>query len=144
MKAKDFKYAADKHYKTCVFLFDKLDGRKWSNNHEISSNVYYLSGYIVECLLKYHILSVKHLSIVSDEQLEQLKLRDHCLGKLFNELKDITALPTEIPAKLPKHYNNWGPRLRYEPYKRHKDYVEDLYNQFDVFVRPLYNYISNR
>lgn len=144
METKDFKYAADKHYKICVFLFDKLDGRKWSNNREISSNVYYLSGYIVECLLKYHILKSKRLSKVSDEELANLKLKSHCLSLLFNEIKDATDIPRDLPGKLPQHYSKWGPNIRYERYKAHKDYVKDLRNQFDSFVKPLYTYISKR
>ena len=150
MDTNDFKHAADRHYRTCVFLLDKLySQKKRSNpvkpsNREISSNVYYLSGYIVECIFKYHILSCKRYQFVSDEDLERLKLKSHCLSQLFLEVKDTTTYPRHLPYQLPKHYQEWGPHLRYERYKKHKDYVIDLRNQFESFVKPLYCYFSAR
>jgi hypothetical protein len=56
MEAKEYKKAAKRHLNTCNILLEKMNTQR--NEHtkrELLLNFYYLSGYVVECMLKYGI-----------------------------------------------------------------------------------------
>jgi len=56
MKYKEFKQASKKHLETCKCLLNDLDNTTCEESKQhLKNNLFYLSGYIVETILKYMI-----------------------------------------------------------------------------------------
>ena len=53
-----FKDAAQRHYQTCRVLVEKLNDLQDNEHDNILANIYYLSGYMAECGVKYACFSL--------------------------------------------------------------------------------------
>ncbi len=53
-----FKDAAERHYQTCRILVEKLNDLQGNEHDNILANIYYLSGYMAECGVKYACFSL--------------------------------------------------------------------------------------
>lgn len=137
MKVSDFRNAACKHLHTCDFILKHSSERHCSNKKLLYSNVYYLSGFVVECILKYAILKKLHSrESVSDEYLENNKLKDHDLKKLFQ--KAIQSLPNMTIKKIPDAFKEWKVDIRYQSYGCHNVHLETIDDWMEKFVKPLH------
>ncbi len=139
MKYTEFKKSAKRHLDTCLHLVHNLnslpeDSPKIAHaRHEYQKclmlNVYYLSGYVIECILKYTFFQSIHYDRCKDvENLNQ----DNC-DKIFKDLKthkfaELVALverydkylPSDIPiikqqpkSEIKQMFNDWAPDQRY-------------------------------
>ncbi|MDE6091080.1 MAG: hypothetical protein K2G41_10295 [Duncaniella sp.] len=136
MKIADYRDAANKHFQTCTYIIKNTTGKYCGDKMLLHSNVYYLSGYVVECLLKYAILQQKHASKnVSKECLEQYNLISHDLCKLFQNA--IQILPDLQPKNMPDAFRNWHVEIRYESYGSHKVHLETIDSWMTNFIKPL-------
>ncbi|WP_336528464.1 hypothetical protein [Bacteroides acidifaciens] len=144
MKTTDFRNAAKKHYQTCKFILDGLERGYQQNKDEIYSNLYYISGYIIECILKYAKLNHMRITNISDENLVNLRLKKHKIPQLYADVMDMIEVDRSLKKNLPKHYVYWDPKIRYENCRSHKQLLNDITDKFDEFVEPLYKYFYNR
>jgi alanine racemase len=64
-----YKDAAQRHYQTCKILVEKLNDLQDNEHDNILANIYYLSGYMAECGVKYRCL--KTLSFDDAEDSDQ-------------------------------------------------------------------------
>ncbi len=139
MKYTEFKKAAKRHLDTCHHLvhnlnslpvnFPKITHARHEYQNNLILNVYYLSGYVIECILKYTFFQSIHYDRRKDvENLNQ----DNC-DKVFKDLKthsfaELVALverydkhlPSDIPIlkqqpkkEIKQMFNAWAPDQRY-------------------------------
>ena len=68
----DYKIASERHLETCLrlkevisdkYLKERLSAQEIKNRDDLLSNIYYLTGYVIECIVSYGIL--KHINIES-------------------------------------------------------------------------------
>lgn len=137
MKTSDFRHAAKKHFSTCKFMLASLSGYRSDRKH-IESNVYYLSGYIIECISKYAILQHMHKDNVVDEELNDFGLKNHNIKQLFCNLLDKIEVDRDFPRDFPKHYRQWDVGIRYESCSSHTQLLGNLDKVFKSFVEPYY------
>lgn len=105
-----YRLAAENHKKACDYMLKHID-KVHNNKKVIYAEIYYLSGYILECILKYFILSKKHKdkTKLSKEELKSYGLWDHEIKNLW--------IAAELVGKwddFPELTKNWKSELRYE------------------------------
>lgn len=135
MKTQDFKKAANKHYITCKYL---LSNTASSNRKEIYSSAYYLSGYVLECILKYSYLQHLHKTNVTDQELREFGLKSHDLNQLYGKVINKVPQNRNWPQKLPKSYSKWCTEVRYELHSTQKDILDELNELFNGFVHTIF------
>lgn len=131
MVYKDFLNAARKHEYTCRVLIEKLDKidehREKSNFKFLLLNLYYLSGYIIECMVKYGIYDLNGFSRSADvKTLDQknLKFKDHIRHHKFERYTEhlnqrigislpLVSDKAGIDPEVIKLYKNWDAEIRY-------------------------------
>lgn len=152
MKYPDYLMSAKRHNKACRVLQDRIEmyreqGVEDENIKFLVLNMYYLSGYIVECSLKYKIYELFGYSINAevDDQAEcakvginykrQIKL--HCFSRLQNlldsKLSDISHL-SEIDT-VGQLLKDWNPEKRYENFEIAYQDVQNFYAHTTAFLR---------
>ncbi len=131
MVYKDFLNAAHKHEYTCQVLLDKLERidekREKESFRFLILNFYYLSGYIIECIIKYGIYSL--VDFPKDEDVKKLDkdnltYKDHIKYHQFKRYEEYLnqrigiSLPlirdkSGIDKKVLKLYHDWDAAIRY-------------------------------
>lgn len=107
---KKFKNAAEHHRKACDFILKAIPNIK---SHEIFSEIYYLSGYILECSLKAFILFSDHKNRVTKTQLIEMGLWKHDIGNLWIMACDKGRIRRN-DFEWSELAKNWKSELRYE------------------------------
>lgn len=108
-----FKKAATKHYKACTYLLGLNNVKQEYKNH-IHSDIYYLCGYVIECALKFYIMSSNHYSdSYTLEELEKKGLKTHNISHLHS-----LALAGSSPINfkwtaLTSSIKKWDEQVRY-------------------------------
>ena len=117
MTFSEFKRAAKKHLKICECLIENCNLSDW----QIKEGIYYLSGYVVEMMLKYRIY--KRINFKHNEDIKNLNRKDisyqndiansrngHNIRYLLRKLRQYEemALFKDI-----EHYYNWSINIRY-------------------------------
>ncbi len=83
MKYTEFRKAAFRHLKTCECLIAKINSDDCKNSkNEILVNIFYLSGYVIECSLKYVLFSAKRFKNQDVYEHENLDWKHHNIEKL--------------------------------------------------------------
>lgn len=85
-----FKYAAQRHYHNCEYIFKLLPSITDANyrNH-VASDCYYIGGYVMECALKYFVMCKQHLTKCYDlKELEANGLKTHNLHHLIQSASE--------------------------------------------------------
>jgi hypothetical protein len=131
MVYKDFLNAARKHEYTCRILLEKLENinenTEKSNFRFLLLNLYYLTGYIIECMVKYGIYNLIGFSRLADiKTLDQkdLRFRDHICHHKFERYTEhlnqrigislpLVSYKAGIHKEVVKLYKNWGSEIRY-------------------------------
>lgn len=89
----DYKIASERHLETCLrlkevvsdnFLKEELTPQEIINRDELLSNIYYLTGYVIECIVSYGIL--KYIDIESIYRTHNIR-RLKELYSLYNSQK---------------------------------------------------------
>ena len=122
----DYKNAGEKHYKTCMYLWsDVVDNKKIKQQTlpSVLFDIYYLGGYVIECLLKYYILKEKKTKPNSNQ-----KIRDNdkltkddlkILGLIDHDIKNLSTTANENGGKninfnkKSSLFKNWSEQTRY-------------------------------
>ena len=111
----DYKRAGDKHYETCKQLLSN-NIKQDQQLQSILFDIYYLSGYVIECLLKYYILIVKHNykinNKITKETLDRLGLKDHNIKNLSTIANERGGKDIKF-AKKSSLFKNWSEQIRY-------------------------------
>jgi hypothetical protein len=134
MKYPDFKTAALRHKESCHVLMSVLGASKSSKNLRLLWNIYYLSGYIVECSLKFAFFkSIRYERTREIEDLdytagtktytfEKILKQKHDLSNIKNEFLQVLSprLPSGIPfvnSSVSDEYGRllkkWDAQIRY-------------------------------
>jgi hypothetical protein len=141
----DYKDAAVRHFNTCKVLWryvslPETSNLKNLNEDDILKNIFYLSGYVTECAMKYRYFTDCHsLNDTDDETLwggitwrrhfSFISLRDRTwsegvvqdlsnsrsLPDYIKALGNVTPLPSLIPTEETHHdmLASWEPTIRY-------------------------------
>lgn len=153
MKYRDYLLSAKRHSHTCRILQEKIDTTDITpiNNDDINYlalSLYYLSGYIIECSLKFKIFE----SFGFENNLEITK--DTCSTKGINYKKKIKThnfsklleyLQTKLPdisynsdiEEINDLLNKWQPELRYLHTSIEYEKVKQLYTHAKLFLRKV-------
>jgi hypothetical protein len=130
MLYKDFKNAARKHLNTCTVLEEKY--HITTNTPEIKKsillNVYYLSGYTIECMVKYGIYDLigydkdKDIKLLAHPKLNYpVHIKHHKFERYTEHLVKYISCPIPlinctngINDAVVRLYNNWDAEVRYK------------------------------
>lgn len=140
--AKKYRRAADKHYQTCVYLIAQIEHIDISKQNYIISNLYYLSGYILECIFKFYLLELEHKNdLYTLEEISSFGLKSH-------KIKDLWERQVLIKSDLRKEdyiwtdlTKNWDTFIRYESNFIDPNLVK---NHFNKTVKPIFEKIKNK
>ena len=135
-----FKDAAERHYQTCKILVEKLNDLSDNEHDNILANIYYLSGYMAECAVKYRCLKILSFDDTEDsyqeprwsgirifshlcfsdttektksQQLLRKVKQGHTLPKYLEKLSGTSVLLTTEEQLLENMQEKWHPRVRY-------------------------------
>lgn len=144
----EFKHASKKHLLSCECLVFLLKSSCEKKEEYILSTIYYLSGYILETILKFTIYSA--IGFNKSENIKSLNsngltykdnIMIHNLNKLKREVekRHISSLiKFDINKKL---FNSWTSEFRYEAKLKHtKSEVLDFYEFAESNFRMLQEY----
>jgi hypothetical protein len=132
MKYKEYLNAARKHKNTCLSLIaciDELNNSPQKDLNKIKSltlNLYYLSGYIIECSVKYAIyvcIQYNRFQEVNKLNNEDITYKDHIKHHKYSRYVDhlnrvhggIVLLDNrrDISKEIIQLYNGWDADIRY-------------------------------
>ncbi|HHH2003211.1 TPA: hypothetical protein ACPZF7_000887 [Yersinia enterocolitica] len=150
MKYEDFLFSARRHKYTCEIISQKMEACPENSQQRIRllSNFYYLSGYILECSLKYLILefyghsAAEEVNNLSCEALgfnKRNKFLIHDLSELQNKLEvKFTDFTSRSENEIINHLiDGWGPNYRYENIQRSQRDVTLFFNHAVSFTSKI-------
>lgn len=120
--------AAQKHLETSKVLIEFLETASDFPEHKktfLLLKIYYLTGYVFECSIKYGIFKVNNFSKIADVEefkTDDLEFKNLKVHKFINyadylnrEYSNIPLVDDKECATRPvqKLYNNWDPAIRY-------------------------------
>jgi hypothetical protein len=122
----EFKRAAKKHYKTSKCLYENCN-----DNWQIQENIFYLCGYIIEMMLKYHIF--RRINYKTNEDIKKLNrnnltYRDHISKHNINSLIGILQRyeNSTILNDVKSVFANWDVTIRYNGQRKNYTNIEEL------------------
>lgn len=132
MLYKEYLNSARKHQYTCEEILKCIKGNnantpsKQTQQKQLVLNLFYLSGYIIECSVKYgiyHLISYDRNKPVSELNQNNLTYNDHIkvhrfdrYTEAFNKLKGGSRLidnRSNIDREILQIYNTWDAEVRY-------------------------------
>ncbi|EKN4906288.1 hypothetical protein ACOZ7A_004108 [Yersinia enterocolitica] len=150
MKYEDFLFSARRHKYTCEIISQQMEACPDNSQQRIRllSNFYYLSGYILECSLKYLILefyghpAAEEVNNSSCEALgfnKRNKFLIHDLSELQNKLEvKFTDFTSRSENEIINHLiDGWGPNYRYENIQRSQQDVTLFFNHAVIFTSKI-------
>lgn len=154
MKYPEYLNSAKRHNQACIVLKDKIETFAENSFDDIECkhlvlSLYYLSGYIVECSLKFKIFEVigYEINIDIDENIIKerfdidfrKKIQTHNFGRLQNLLNSkISDVDYKSDVKeVNKLLNDWSPSVRYENKDIKYQEVKDLYKHTKKFMKKM-------
>lgn len=145
--SKKYKQAAEKHYKTCKHLLNSIDTVKADVKPQVISNIFYLSGYVLECIFKSSLLEDNHKTKgYTLEEIKNMGLKTHDLfgsNNLWAKLieKKILDQNKFTWTDLSKE---WNSDIRYETDKPKYSDIALVKKHFDQTVIPIYNELKKK
>ena len=162
MLYKDYLNSARKHIHTCKVLSKHIETLDEKNNGVIVKclilNLYYLSGYIIECVVKYGIYDLigyprkKKISELNQEKLNYSthikhhkfeKYTEHLTRRMHIQIPLINT-DADIDREIKRLYKNWDATVRYSydlngisksNYLKFFEYSEKIFNIIILNVR---------
>ncbi|MFT4928215.1 MAG: LPS O-antigen subunit length determinant protein (WzzB/FepE family) [Phenylobacterium sp.] len=153
MKYPEYLSSAKRHNQACRVLKEKLESYESDNSQDEKFNnliisLYYLSGYIIECSLKFKIFEV--FSYNSNIEID----KDECkaLGLNYNsqvKTHNFQTLQNLLDSKISdvSHISNqrvinrlsgqWGPEIRYEHRELQYQDVRAFYDHANRFLKEM-------
>lgn len=143
--SKKYKRAANKHYQTCIYLINQLDLIDKEKQPHLISNLYYLSGYVLECIFKSYLLDLHHYKKkYSLEEISNFGLQTHNLNLLWerhilikSDLRKQDFIWTNLSKK-------WDVVVRYETDNTEYIDLQSVKHHFNQTVKPIYEKIKNK
>lgn len=131
--SKTYKKAANKHYQTCEQLINYFESIREDAKPHIVSNIFYLSGYVLECILKSYLLELEHCT--NELTMEQLTIR----GLKTHNVKELWD---KIDHGIDKKSFNWTDiSTKWEVYVRYDNSVitfQEVKQHFEETIKPIY------
>lgn len=110
-----YKRAAEMHKKSCDFMLTNITNIKQTDRPSVYCEIYYISGYVLECILKYFILESKHKKgNVTKDELENLGLWTHDISKLLKIAIDTGGIKSTEKPPFNRLTFEWNSEIRYE------------------------------
>lgn len=153
VKYTEFLTSAKRHNHACRVLKAKLDS---FNEDDLRSeefkflvlSLYYLSGYIIECALKFKIFELKQYNpnIEVDEQncknagIEYRKrIRTHKFSSLQNYLDSLIGGFSHISnnSEINRLLSEWSPEIRYSHFDLEYEKVKEFYAHSSQYLRKM-------
>lgn len=111
--ADDFKFCSEIHYYNCQYLKSILERVEEEKRKNVLHDFYYLSGYVIECLLKSYYLTHNHL--LESYNLDFLKhrgLKTHSIQHLSQLVQNGDGLNINFDEKS-EMFKFWSEQIRY-------------------------------
>ncbi|MFA0343993.1 hypothetical protein AB4552_18240 [Vibrio sp. 10N.222.54.C3] len=153
MKYPEYLHSAKRHNYACRLLQEKLasfdvQDQNSDNFKHVVCSLYYLSGYIIECSLKFKIFECCNYDSVSEIESEKCKehginyrkkIKTHSFTTLQNFLSSkVSEISYESnESHLSLLLDNWTPEVRYESRNLDHDEVIELYMHAKKFLRQM-------
>lgn len=146
MLYREFKRSSVKHLKTCECILEVLDNKECiSDKKHLESNLFYLSGYIIETILKYMLFvsinydrnsDIKDLD--NDGLTYQNSIKTHSLQELYQKLQTKYSISTNITRN---ELNKWNVHLRYKEYHLEDlSFIKSFFTKAKLLYDELYRY----
>ena len=137
----DYKKAARRHLETCEYMLDHLDQIGQADNYEESSiliDIYYLSGYIIECASSFAMISLnKQLSNIHNFQNNYIPTIQQAEPSLqLDKLID--------NSKVKSLYKGWKTKVRYEAVPLNRTEVKDFFQLSDSIYKEITRKIKGK
>lgn len=166
MKYTDFETSAKRHLESCYHILDNITPTnapsKKQKADRLALNVYYLSGYTIECTFKFTFFKAIHFNKNKNIELEHAingdfyDLKIHSLTKLAAYLPRVdTSLPRDIPM-LTQSINNskhktmvdiWNSEIRYSLDYARTTFSIDVHlveTYVNDVVKPIFEKLTRR
>lgn len=155
MVYKDFLNAARKHKYTCNVLFEHLENETNTGKHKsLLLNSYYLSGYIIECIVKYAIYDL--IGYQRNRDIKKLDekgltfdehIKHHKFERYTEHLNRLKSIPIPlinnrqgIANEVVRLYREWDADVRYSYDLK---YEKSHYIEFYKCAGKIFDIIKN-
>jgi len=126
-------------------MLANIESVKMCDRPQIYREIYYISGYIVECMLKFFILEVKHYknTTITPEELKNIGLWTHDIKHLLKIAMDSSGFRFSV-KDFHKITLEWNVDKRYET--DHPDYKDSILveKHYKDSVLKFYDTIKNK
>lgn len=149
MKYPEYLSAARRHNYACRVLQEKIETYEENTGNEkfkfLVISLYYLSGYIMECSLKFKILEVSDFG--SDIEVTKNACKEIGINNFLQH--DFNKLQNHLDSKIPdmSHKSNnyeinyllkqWSPEIRYKNIELEYQKVKAFYNHTKSFLKKM-------
>lgn len=131
----EFKQASKKHYRTCECLLKNCE-----NHWQIHENVYYLCGYIIEMMLKYHFfrtinyktndniknLNYNGITYSKKNRNDNKYLQEHSIEHNIRILRTISG--DILFEEILNNFREWNVSIRYNGQRNNYNNLEEVVN----------------
>lgn len=143
--SRQFRRAAEAHLNACNYMLTNIDNAKLTDKPNLYFEIYYISGYIIECMLKHAILESKHKKHkLTKKELKELGLWEH---SIYDVLWTLACDELNIP-KNQFLWNDltkkWKHEIRYEFDNQDFKNPQKVLAHYNETVVGIYNEIKSR
>jgi hypothetical protein len=153
VKYPEYLSSAKRHNHTCRVLKAKIDSFDIAehNSEEFNFlvyNLYYLSGYVIECSMKFKIFELEQYS--SNAEVDEVeckkagidykkRIKTHNFQRLQNYLDSLISGLSHSSGKteINKLLNDWKPELRYSHFELNFSHIEEFHNHVSKYLQRM-------
>ncbi|MCK5523380.1 MAG: hypothetical protein KAI83_09635 [Thiomargarita sp.] len=119
MNDKKYRAAAKRHLETCEYMLDYLDQISYADSYSkenILVDIYYLSGYVIECIVSY---AIGELELSQSKITETRKIHNFQNNDMYFLCRNKPELEMPIESLIKNSgvqdlYKYWNPKIRYD------------------------------
>jgi len=144
MKFTEYRKAAYRHLETCTCLLKNIENENCKKNKsQILTNIYYLSGYVIECSLKFVIFSAINFDRKQEiEDCTDFTWKEHNLDNLERIAKEKgVRFSADIPILGSEYKINENVKKLFRKRNDPKMQIRYSYNDKDLSFEILSEYI---
>lgn len=140
-----YKKAAKRHLDTCRYMLDHLDKISPADNYEVNNilmDIYYLSGYIIECAGSFGMLCLGKKITWTDKDGKERAIhnfQNNFIPTIENEYKNLNLDQLIDNSGVKDLYKEWKVEVRYKGKKLNE---EDI-RKFVTLSEDIYTSIKN-